>query len=423
MIIQSKLTDKKTINLYIILFMFTYFVSYITRINFAAIIAKIEEADGIPETILGLAVSGSSIFYGAGQLVSGYLGDRIQPKKLIGAGLILTTITNCLMPLLSNPYFMIVVWSINGLIQAFMWPPMVRLMGNIFNHDDYSRACVVVSWGSSFGTIIIYLISPLIIMLSGWRAVFFFSAVCGILMAGFWWKSCPLIPAEPIATKKQDNKTNGSIKNIFSPLLFFILLAIALQGALRDGVTNWTPSYITKTFGVNAEFAILSTVILPIFSIVSFQISSQIYRRKIKNPLSCAGLFFGVGFAAATVLSLFFKTNLPLSVTLAALLCGCMHGVNLMLVCMVPGHYEKFGKISFVSGLINSFTYVGSAISTSAVAALAEKTGNWQLIIGIWAVIALLGMIISVCFAKKYRKTMKYVQIYCCKIPCKVAIF
>ncbi len=406
MTIQAKLTDKKTINFYIILFMFTYFVSYITRINFAAIIEKMASSDGISETVLGLAISGSSIFYGLGQLVSGYFGDRIQPKKLIGIGLILTTITNCLIPISPSPYFMVVIWCINGLIQAFMWPPLVRLMGSIFRSDDYSRACVVVSWGSSFGTILVYLVSPIIIMLSGWRNVFFFSAICGILMAAFWWKCCPLIPAEPIAAKQQNDKNNGSIKNIFSPLLFFILLAIALQGALRDGVTNWTPTYISRTFGVNAEFAILSTVILPIFSILCFQLSSQIYRRKIKNPLSCAGLFFGVGLAAAAVLALFFNVNLPLSVGLAAILCGCMHGVNLMLVCMVPGHYEKFGKISFVSGLINSFTYVGSAVSTFGIAALAESTGNWQLIIAIWAGISLLGMIISLCFAKKYKKTM-----------------
>ena len=83
-----------------------------------------------------------------------------------------------------------------------------------------------------------------------------------------------------------------------------------------------------------------------------------------------------------------------------------MHGVNLMLVCMVPGHYEKYGKISFVSGLINSFTYVGSALSTFGVAAIAEKTNNWQLIIAIWTGIAFLGTVIVLVFAKKYRKTM-----------------
>ena len=382
MTITEKLTDKKSVNKYIILFMFTYLVSYLTRINFAAIIAKIEQAEGIPETILGLAVSGSSVFYGAGQLVSGYLGDKIQPKKLIGCGFILTTAINCLIPVAPSPYVMVVLWCFNGLIQAFMWPPLVRLMGSIFDSRDYSRACVFVSWGSSFGTIIMYLIAPAIIMISGW------------------------IPPKPITPQTDTTEGGGSIKSIFSPLLIFILLAIALQGALRDGVTNWTPSYISKTFGIDAEFAILSTVILPIFSILCFYGASAIYRKKLDNPLSCAGLFFGIAFAATAILTLLYNTNMPLAVILAAILCGCMHGVNIMLVCMVPGHYEKYGKISFVSGLINSFTYVGSAISTFGVAAIAEKTNNWQLIIAIWAMIALLGTIIVLAFAKKYRKTM-----------------
>ena len=406
MTITSKLTDKRNVNKYIVLFMLTYLVSYLTRINFAAIIAKIEQAEGVPETILGLAVSGSSIFYGAGQLVSGYLGDKFQPKKLIGYGFILTTAINCLIPVTPSPYAMVVLWCFNGLIQAFMWPPLVRLMGSIFDTQDYSRACVYVSWGSSFGTIIMYLIAPAIIMLSGWRYVFLFSAVCGIVMSLFWWKFCPTIPEKPIITQKTATENTSSIKSIFSPLLVFILLAIALQGALRDGVTNWTPSYISKTFGVDAEFAILSTVILPIFSILSFYGASAVYRKKLSNPLSCAGLFFGIGFVATTVLALLYSANMPVAVILAAILCGCMHGVNLLLTCMVPGHYEKYGKISFVSGLINSFTYMGSAISTFGVAAIAEKTNNWQLIIAIWAGIALLGTIIVLAFAKKYRKTM-----------------
>lgn len=407
MTITQKLTDKKSVNKYAILFMFTYFVSYLTRINFAAIIAEIEKSDGISNTILGLAVSGSSIFYGAGQLVSGYMGDRIQPKKLIGYGLILTTITNCLIPLAPTPYLMIVLWCINGLIQAFMWPPLVRLMGCLFSRDDYSRACVIVSWGSSMGTILIYLISPAIIALAGWRYVFLFSASCGVIMAVLWWKLCPLIPSKPTsAITENDTKNKSSIFSIFSPLFCFILLAIALQGALRDGVTNWTPTYITKTFNVNAEFAILSSVILPIFSILSFHIASKVYTKKLNNPLSCAGLFFVIGMAASAILTLFHNTSMPLSVALAALLCGCMHGVNLMLVCNVPSHYEKYGRISFVSGLINSFTYIGSAVSTSAFAAIAESTGNWQLIIGIWSIIALLGAIIVIGFAKKYRHTM-----------------
>ena len=57
---------------------------------------------------------------------------------------------------------MAVIWGVNGLCQAMFWPPLVRLMAENLNDDNYSTACVWVSVGSSFGTIGVYLACPLL---------------------------------------------------------------------------------------------------------------------------------------------------------------------------------------------------------------------------------------------------------------------
>ena len=46
------------------------------------------------------------------------------------------------------------------------------------------------------------------------------------------------------------------------------------------------------------------------------------------------------------------------SVALSALVTGCMHAVNLVLICMIPARFEKYGIVVYV-GLLNSCTYVG----------------------------------------------------------------
>ena len=76
------------------------------------------------------------------------------------------------------------------------------------------------------------------------------------------------------------------------------------------------------------------------------------------------------------------------------LLTGCMHAVNLMLVTHVPKRFKKYGNISTISGAINASTYAGSAIFSYGVSALSESIG-WRNTVGVWAVIALLG--IAVC--------------------------
>ena len=55
------------------------------------------------------------------------------------------------------------------------------------------------------------------------------------------------------------------------------------------------------------------------------------------------------------------------------------------------------GNISTVSGVLNSCTYVGSAISTYGIALLSESAG-WQTTSFVWFLIAALGAVVcTVC--------------------------
>jgi OPA family glycerol-3-phosphate transporter-like MFS transporter len=131
-----------------------------------------------------MAVTGSFITYGTGQIISGILGDKISPKRLVSLGFILTIVMNLLIPVCQNPYQMLIVWCINGFAQSFMWPPLVKLMTAYLSDDDYKKASVKISWGSSFGTIFVYLCAPPLISLGGWKTVFLFSAVAGTVRYG-----------------------------------------------------------------------------------------------------------------------------------------------------------------------------------------------------------------------------------------------
>ena len=94
------------------------------------------------------------------------------------------------------------------------------------------------------------------------------------------------------------------------------------------------------------------------------------------------------------------------SVVLFAILSGSMHGVNTMLICMIPQFFEKSGKVSTVSGVINSCTYIGSAISTYGIALLSEQKG-WSFTLGSWIAIAVLGTLICAFCIKAFGKKFK----------------
>ena len=390
---MQKLVDKKQINATIVLFTLTYMVSYMTRINLGAVITAIVEESGMTKTMLSAAVTGSAITYGVGQILSGYVGDRVSPKRLVLLGLLVSVTMNTLMIFCRNHIQMTAVWCVNGLAQAFMWPPMVKLMVCLFTAHDYQKASTMVSWGSSFGTIIIYLLSPVVIMVASWRALFVLTAISGVVMALVWQKCCKEPEFEKFHKKPAHTPSRKGEKGMFTPLLVAIMVAIMLQGALRDGVTTWMPSFISETFALSSEISILSGVCLPIFAIVSLRLALAIYEHKPGNPVRCAGWIFTAGAIGALVLTLVCKGSPMASIACMALLTGCMHGVNLMLICMVPPFVQRHGNISSVSGVLNSCTYVGSAISTYGIALLSESAG-WQATAFVWFVIAALGAVI-----------------------------
>ena len=122
-----------------------YFISYITRKNYAAIMVEFVNDTGIAIDSASLALAGHAIFYGAGQLVSGYLGDKIKPKFLIACGLFTTALMNILLPFCSEVALLTTVWYINGLAQAMMWPPIVKALSSTFSSsDDYKKSTVKI---------------------------------------------------------------------------------------------------------------------------------------------------------------------------------------------------------------------------------------------------------------------------------------
>ena len=383
----QKLQDPSKVRGVIFLFSAAYLISYLTRINFGAIISEMEAQTGMARSLLSQAVTGAFITYGAGQLISGFLGDRIQPKRLLLIGLLLTASMNMLIPFCGSAGLMTAVWAVNGFAQSLMWPPMVRLMVTFLNGEDYKRACFVVTCAGSMGTVLIYLASPMIIALSGWRMVFFFCSLAAIVMAVFWQKNCMDVPVEKAAGKRMmGNRAEG----LFSPLLIAILFAITLCGILRDGVTTWMPSYISETYNLSSTTSILSGVIMPIFGIICSRLAMIVYRKMPMNPILCAGIFFAVGASAAFGINVLTGSSAAASVGLTAVLTGCMHGVNLMLISMLPPFFQKKGNISFISGLLNSFVYIGSAISTYGIALISESRG-WGTTVFLWMLIAIAG--------------------------------
>jgi len=397
--------DRKTI-LFSGLCCLVYFSSYITRINYGAAIAEIILSLGISKALASMAVTGSFITYGIGQIVSGIIGDHIKPRTMIFLGLFVTSVCNIAMSVLSNVYIMTVIWCINGFAQSMLWPPLTRVMSENLSPDKYQKTCVAVSASSSAATIAIYLIVPLCITLSGWRSVFLLSAACGLAVGFIWLISVNSLTSSDYDINDDMNMESHAASINFRTLLFHsglfpIMLIILLQGILRDGITTWMPSYINDIYHFGTSISILSTAILPIFAIISLLAASYLYK-SVKNEVNASAIIWILGLICSFVLIFVFKSQIVVSILMMAIITGCMHGINLMLISIFPARYKNIGRVSSVSGILNAFTYGGSAISSYGIAAMSDRFG-WKTTIITWCIIALLGTIINIICIKKFN--------------------
>jgi len=407
------ISDKKNTTVKTLSFLcpLIYFASYMTRKNYSIVMADIILTENISNADASLAATLSLISYGAGQIISGILGDKFKPQHIILTGLSLTTLMNLFMPLADDFTLRSIIWFINGFAQSMLWPPLVRIMAATMDHSTYNKVCTNVNIAGISGTIILYLTSSAMwIKYFNWKYVFFSSAVVSGIIAVIWVIGFRKATAGQKLFEKEDKgkstdkkESTLSVKKLLMSGFIFIAVAIIAQGALRDGITDWVPTFIINTFSLESSSAILKSVLIPVFGVISIKLVGVINGKFVKDEVKAGTVTFGIGFIGCLLLLLIYRENQYVTLFLAAVITGFMHGVNYFLICIVPARFEKYNAVSTMSGIINSLTYVGSAAATYGFGAISDNFG-WNTVLISWVIVAAVGTVCCFIAVKPWKK-------------------
>lgn len=399
-----------------------YFVSYFSRKDFAAVMAGMISEGAIGRVNAGLAGTMLFAFYGVGQLVSGYLGDKIKPKYLIIIGLSATAVCNALMPIVPEGG-MIAVWGVNGLAQAMLWPPIVKILSTHLDHKTFVTANLVVTSAAHVATVLLYVFVPICLTFMAWQTVFFTASILAACsMIAFALLLGLVLPSESEVTSVENVKDDTKVKatshndeNILAILkrsgVVTVFACIIVCGFLRDGIESWLPTLYSEAFNRDVSESTLLSIILPIFSIISISVVTALHKRKtFNNEVMGAAILFGGALLCAIPLAFFVQMEGRvfgvLSLLLTALICGAMHGVNFLLISCLPGRFASIGRSATVSGVCNSCVYIGAAISTYGIALVSELMG-WSLTIATWCLILIVGITFAFLSFKRYTSMIK----------------
>lgn len=386
----SKLTDLREQRIFFIICWITYFSTYIGRLNFTASLAEMSSSAGFSKSELGMVSTGFFIGYGIFQLIWGFAGDRIDPVFLVFSGIFCSGILNLFMSFASSAGFMIILWTLNGIVQAAVWSPLLKLTVDRLPGVLAVRASIRYATTVPAGTFAAYLTAALCILFGSWRTVFAVSGIFMIAVAAVW--LCGMKKLAPhtvcIAAKHRPSSQNSAGTGVcvsLRLLLIPICLAALMNGLIRDGVQTWMPTYLSDQHGVDGFSSVALTLVLPIINLSGVYIGKFVNDHHLHNELSTAGAAFLC--AALLIFPCVLGMHLPLwfSLVLFGLCAAMMLAVNTMLVTLVPMQLQHTGRVSALSGILNSATYAGSALSGYGIGWLLEHKG-WPAVLFGWLI-------------------------------------
>lgn len=389
-----------------------YFTSYLGRLNYSSAMTVM-----IKETVLSKSQAGfismTYFFaYGIGQLLNGFLGDKVNPRKMIFLGLSISGAANLIMGCFADFGIMAAVWCINGYAQAMIWPPIIRIFAEMLEEKTKLRFCINIISTQALGTLASYLLSAAVIYLNGWNGVFFAAAALLIAAALLWdikFRKIEKFSMEyGIDDGTEDGIKSGSRKENQVPFLslltgsgiLVILIPVIVHGVLKDGVTSWVPTYISETFLTSPALSILVTTVVPVINLTGAYAAQYLYRKWKKQETKTAACFFLAATVSLLCLWLFGSKSLLLTVILLSVITASMMAVNTIFVNLLPLRFERAGRVSTVSGFLNSMAYLGCAISTFTIGILVQNNG-WENTILSWLGITFLALIMCILFGNK----------------------
>ncbi len=198
-----------------------------------------------------------------------------------------------------------------------------------------------------------------------------------------------------------NERGKGSKKTVYVALAFIFLFAVA-NGFIKDGVTAWVPNLLKETYGLETYFSIILTLILPLISILG-AVAARLVHRKLPNDVLLCGLFYLVGGGITGLIVWLLTKSLAATIILFALVSCSMAAINNVITSSMPFRLRTVGDSGAYAGVINTFCYVGSTLSSYLLGAMAERSG-WNTVIILLLAVASATGVIATAFSPFWHK-------------------
>jgi OPA family glycerol-3-phosphate transporter-like MFS transporter len=182
--------------------------------------------------------------------------------------------------------------------------------------------------------------------------------------------------------------------------LLSILFPVMIHGMIKDGVTQWVPTYLSEQFALSASASAVITMVLPLLNLTGAYLARFAGRNHPDEEIRTSIVFFAAALVSILGMLFFGKYSVVLTVIFFGAATSSMMAADTLFINMIPLHFGPIGCVSTVSGFLNSMAYLGSAFSVFGIGVMVKKAG-WPATISMWALLTAAALCVCVVCRKQ----------------------
>jgi MFS family permease len=258
-----------------------YLITYMDRVVIAAAVPSIQEEFGYSTITIGWILAAFQIGYTIFQIPSGWIGDRIGPRKALTMIVTWWSAFTALTAMTWSAGSMIACRALFGAGEAGAFPIATRSLSNWMLPTERGWAQGLTHAGSRLGGALTPILVVAMIAAWGWRAPFLVFALVGLVWGVVWFWYYRDTPDEHTGPNQEERdlirtglnrkpRTNLSVpwKQILTSRQMWLLAAMyACYGYSINIYLSWFPAYLVDahdmdlaTMGLYASLPLMAGV-------------------------------------------------------------------------------------------------------------------------------------------------------------------
>ena len=385
MILPFRKQSKAVPTVTLMLCWLVYAVAYLARAGISAGFGQLATHFHTNDTYLGLLGGAFFAAYALGQLINGFLGDRVQPERFIGVSMLGSMGVYGMALLLNNAVVLTILWALNGFFLSMLWGPMLRLLCIRFGQAHKAKLAMLMGAAPVGGYCMAWLLLAPRMPALGWQAIFVAPlALTAVLLiclfalhcAGMSDNSC-----NPAWSQKR-HTLQYTLSYVREHRLWPLALTSLCLGLVKENLALLLPALFIGFLGTAVESGSWLLVLSPVANLVGLLAGWLLARPLIARPARSLALTFCCMAAMCGVMALM-TGNQTIAFLALFLLAALSYLGSCIQISYLPLSHADENMISTLVGLFDFSNYAGAALASVMLGALLAAR-QWQAVALIW---------------------------------------